>query len=56
MNALRIYIFQVTKDGRFRGTNEFEHLVDCVLKAENGTITSKGCKNRFGGNGSVKVF
>lgn len=56
MNALRIYIFQVTKEGRFRGTNEFEHLVDCVLKAENGTITSKGCKNRFGGNGSVKVF
>lgn len=56
MNALRIYIFQVTKDGRFRGTNEFEHLVDCVLKAENGTITTKGCKNRFGGNGSVKVF
>ena len=56
MNALRIYIFQVTKDGRFRGTNEFEHLVDCVLRAENGTITSSGCKNRFGGNGSVKVF
>jgi len=56
LNALRVYIFQVTKDGRFRGANEFEHLVDCVLKAENGTITSKGCKNRFGGNGSVKVF
>lgn len=56
LDALRIYIFQVTKDGRFRGANEFEHLVDCVLRAENGTITSKGCKNRFGGNGSVKVF
>lgn len=56
MNALRIYIFQVTKDGKFRGKSEFEHEVDCVLKAENGTITTKGCKNRFGGNGSVKVF
>lgn len=56
LDALRIYIFQVTKDGRFRGANEFEHLVDCVLRAENGTITSSGCKNRFGGNGSVKVF
>ena len=56
MDALRIYIFQSTKDGKFRGTNEFEHLVDCVLRAENGLITSSGCKNRFGGNGSVKVF
>ncbi len=56
LDALRIYIFQVTKDGRFRGANEFEHLVDCVLRAENGTITSSGCKNRFGGNDSVKVF
>lgn len=56
LDALRIYIFQVTKDGKFRGANEFEHLVDCVLKAENGVITSSGCKNRFGGNGSVRVF
>lgn len=56
LDALRIYIFQVTKDGRFRGANEFEHLVDCVLKANNGTITSSGCKNRFGGNDSVRVF
>lgn len=27
-----IYIFQVTKDGRFRGSNEFQHNVDIVIE------------------------
>lgn len=55
-NHIRLYVFQVTKDGKFRGGEDFAHNVDCVLYAENGTITSFGQKNRFGGRGSVKVY
>ncbi len=56
LKAMKIYIFQCTKDGHFRGSKEYEHIIDCVLKADNGVITSTGCKNRFGGNGSFKIY
>ncbi|MDR2011425.1 MAG: DNA repair protein RadA [Bacteroidales bacterium] len=57
LNAdLCFYVFQVTKGGVFRGAKDFEHEVDVVLKAHNGIVSSKGCKNRFGGNGEIRVY
>ena len=56
IDAMKVYIFQVTKEGMFRGANEFMHLVDCVVTASNGTVTTEGCKNRFGGCGTIKVY
>lgn len=55
-NHIRIYVFQVTKDGKFRGGEDFAHNVDCVLYAENGTVSSEGQKNRFGGRGMMRIF
>lgn len=55
-DTLKIYVFQSTKSGSYRGAREYEHIVDCVLKAEDGVVTSEGCKNRFGGRGSYKVY
>ena len=55
-NDMRIYVFQVTKEGKFRGAKEFEHLIDCVLFAKGGVVSSFGTKNRFGGRGEMKIF
>lgn len=42
-----VFVFQTTKDGVFRGSQEFEHDVDTVIKVENMKATTG--KNRFGG-------
>jgi antirestriction protein ArdC len=55
-NLLKIFVFQVTKDGIFRGEETYAHDVDCVLKASNGVVSSIGQKNRFGGKGEMTVF
>jgi hypothetical protein len=45
-NVNYILIMQMTKDGKFRGTQEWEHEVDAVANVEGGTATVT--KNRFG--------
>ncbi len=42
-----VYIFQTTKEGLFRGSQEFMHDVDTVIKVTNMTAVAE--KNRFGG-------
>ena len=41
-----IYIFHSTKEGKFRGGNEFAHEVDCIIEVRKDGIEGKG---RFGG-------
>ena len=48
-----VYIFQSTKDGNFRGSQEFEHDVDTSILVENMIAVAR--KNRFGGKESVSV-
>jgi predicted ATP-dependent serine protease len=49
-----ILIFQATKEGKFKGLNEWEHWVQSVIQIKNGkAITGK---NRFGANGEIDVF
>ncbi|MDA3910967.1 MAG: AAA family ATPase [Bacteroidales bacterium] len=54
--TLMVFVFQVTKDGKFKGEEEFEHIVDVVLHADQGIVTSIGKKNRFGGRGELQVY
>ena len=54
--VIKLYILQVTKEGKFKGEKEFEHIVDTVLHAENGVISSIGEKNRFGARGEIRVY
>jgi hypothetical protein len=50
-----VLIFQSTKKGEFRGSNEWEHEVDVAINInENGYATAS--KSRFGGTGTFKVF
>jgi len=46
-NKAYAYIFQCTKDGKYRGSQEFEHNADTVIAVEN--MVAKMHKNRFGG-------
>ena len=55
-NIILIYIFQSTKNGQFKGSQEYEHDVDVVIRAEDGVITTQGCKNRFGKTGTMRVW
>jgi hypothetical protein len=49
-----IYIFQVTKDGKFRGSNEFQHNVDVVIDLpELGKAVQFG---RFNQGGEMIIF
>lgn len=48
------FIFQATKSGNFRGSQEYEHEVDVSFVADRGKIEVN--KNRFGGTGSFNVF
>ena len=45
------YIFKTTKDGRFRGSQDFEHLVDVSVRIENGKAYTE--KGRFGGSSEI---
>ncbi len=44
-----VYIFQTTKDGEFRGNQQFMHDVDTVVKVHQMRATTE--KNRFGVGG-----
>ncbi|MDO9187409.1 MAG: hypothetical protein Q7W13_15450 [Bacteroidia bacterium] len=49
-----IYIFQSTKEGKFRGTNEFQHDVDVVIEVpEKGIAIQNG---RFNQGGEMRIF
>lgn len=49
-----IFIFQTTKDGSFRGKNEFQHDVDVVIEIpERGKAVQFG---RFNQGGEMKIF
>jgi DNA replication protein DnaC len=48
-----VQIFKATKDGKFLGQNDFQHLVQAQFKCENGMCYAE--KNRFGGNGTIKI-
>jgi hypothetical protein len=49
-----IFIFQTTKDGKFRGENAFQHDVDVVIEVpERGKAVGMG---RFGMGGEVEIF
>jgi len=49
-----IYVFQVTKDGTFRGRNEFAHDVDVLIEVpEKGIAVQNG---RFNQGGQMEIF
>lgn len=49
-----IYIFQTTKEGNFRGGNEFQHDVDVVIEVpEKGLAVQNG---RFNQGGEMRIF
>lgn len=49
-----IYIFQTTKEGKFRGTNEFQHDVDVVIEVpEKGIAIQNG---RYNQGGEMQIF
>ncbi|MEO6301576.1 MAG: hypothetical protein ABIP51_00260 [Bacteroidia bacterium] len=49
-----IYVFQTTKEGKFRGTNEFQHDVDVVIEVpEKGIAVQNG---RFNQGGEMRIF
>ena len=47
-NKAYCFVFQSTKDGNYRGTQEFAHDADVVVKVENMVAVTE--KNRFGGS------
>jgi len=49
-----VFIYRSTKDGKYKGLSENEHLVDVSIKVENGLTFNQ--KNRFGGKGRMNVF
>ena len=49
-----IYICQTTKEGKYRGSREFEHFADVVIRVDNGVANPE--KNRFGGRGELIIF
>lgn len=49
-----IYIFQTTKEGNFRGANEFQHDVDVIIQVpEKGLAVQNG---RFNQGGEMRIF
>lgn len=48
-----IFIFHTTKDGNFRGKQDFAHDVDVIIEVEDGKAKANG---RFGVGGRVEVF
>jgi len=49
-----VSILQSTKEGAFRGSNVWEHLVDVEIRFEDGIAKTE--KSRFGGKGEVEVW
>lgn len=48
-----VYVFQTTKEGNFRGSQEFEHDVDVSIEVEK--FKADSIKNRFGGKEEINV-
>ncbi|NVO09048.1 MAG: hypothetical protein HXX16_03710 [Bacteroidales bacterium] len=48
-----IFIFHTTKEGNFRGKQDFAHDVDVIIEVENGIAKANG---RFGVGGKLEVF
>jgi hypothetical protein len=48
-----IFIFHTTKEGNFRGKQDFAHDVDVIIEVENGVAKANG---RFGVGGNMNVF
>jgi hypothetical protein len=48
-----IFIFHTTKEGNFRGRQDFAHDVDVIIEVENGIAKANG---RFGVGGKIEVF
>jgi hypothetical protein len=51
-----IWIFQTTKSGVFRGSQEYQHDCDVVIEVKRGIATTENHKNRFGANGTLKIY
>jgi hypothetical protein len=48
-----VFIFHTTKEGNFRGKQDFAHDVDVIIEVENGEAKANG---RFGIGGRIEVF
>ncbi len=48
-----VYVFQATKSGNFRGTNDYLHDVDASIRVE--SFRAYAEKNRFGASGECEV-
>lgn len=49
-----LFIFQTTKEGKFRGANTFQHGVDCVIEVP---IKGKAVQyGRFNQGGEMPIF
>lgn len=48
-----VFIFHTTKEGNFRGQQDFAHDVDVIIEVENGVAKANG---RFGVGGRMNVF
>ena len=48
-----IYIFHTTKEGNFRGRQDFAHDVDVIIEVVNGEAKAHG---RFGMGGQIQIF
>lgn len=48
-----VFIFHTTKEGNFRGQQDFAHDVDVIIEVENGVAKANG---RFGVGGKLEVF
>ena len=48
-----VFIFHSTKDGNFRGGQQFAHEVDCIIDVADGVAKGNG---RFGVGGEINVF
>ncbi len=49
-----VYVFQSTKDGKFRGSNDYLHDVDVCIKVHE--MMAQPEKNRFGATGKARVI
>lgn len=48
-----VFIFHTTKEGNFRGKQDFAHDVDVIIEVENGVAKANG---RFGIGGKMNIF
>jgi purine-nucleoside phosphorylase len=48
-----VFIFHTTKEGNFRGKQDFAHDVDVIIDVENGVAKANG---RFGVGGRINIF